>query len=344
MPLSEKDNFMKVINGETPEWVPRYTFGPDKFSTKEMATASLMVNAIPSTFVPGAATWTDMFGVSYVASAQTSGAALPVPDAHIMEDVRDWHKILTLPDITNVDWDAVCKAAIDMIPGGVGSVATQFGGVGFGGGFFLPLMNMMGFTNGLIAMHEEPEAVHELYNYMADWYVYGIERTIDKLPVDIFTVGDDTAAAFQPFISPKQYHDLVVPYVSRLTKFAQDRNLPVMMHCCGRCEDFIEDWIDFGVTAWNPAQLTNDLDSIKKKYGNSLVLMGCWDSSGEAGYMYASEEVVRQAVRDCIDRFAPGGGFMFLGSVYGPEDDPAVDLKRKWMTEEYEAYRETPYK
>ncbi|MCL1804067.1 MAG: veratrol--corrinoid protein metyltransferase [Eubacteriaceae bacterium] len=342
MPLSEKDNYMKVINGETPEWVPRFTFGPDPHSTKEQPTAGLMVRAYTPTSMPGQEGYTDMFGVSYTSSAQTSGASLPTPDAHIMEDIRDWSKLLKLPDITNTDWDAVCKAAIDALPGPAENYAKSFGGIG--AGFFLPLMNMMGFSNGLVAMHEEPEIVHEMYTYMADWYEYGLSRTIDKLPVDIFSVGDDTAAAFQPFISPQMYHDLVVPYVSRLSKYAQDRNLPVMMHCCGRCEDFIEDWIAFGVTAWNPAQVTNDLDSIKAKYGNSLVLCGCWDSSGEAGYMYTSEEIVRQAVRDCIDRYAPGGGFMFLGSVYGPEDDPAVDLKRKWMTEEYEAYRETPYK
>jgi hypothetical protein len=344
MPLTEKENFLKVIHAEVPEWVPRYTFGPDPHSTKPPATASLMVNAIPMPFEPGQASFTDMFGVTYVSSAQTSGTSLPEPGNFIMDDVRNWRKIVKLPDISNVDWEAATKQAVDFLPGGPEAVATQYGGVGMGGGFFLPLMNMMGFTNGLIAMYEEPDAVKELFAYMADWYCYGIEKTIDRLPVDIFTIGDDTAAAQQPFISPEIYRELIVPYVSRLTKFAQDRNIPVMMHCCGRCEDFIEDWVSFGVNSWNPAQVTNDLDGIKKKYGNSLVLVGCWDSQGDAGYMYAEEEVVRQCVRDTIDRYAPGGGFMFLGSVYGPENEPAVDLKRKWITDEYEKYRETPYK
>jgi uroporphyrinogen-III decarboxylase len=205
-------------------------------------------------------------------------------------------------------------------------------------------MNMMGFTNGLIAMYEEPESVHELFDYLADWYSIGIKNCIDRFPVDIFTVGDDTAAQKNPFISPQTYRELIKPYVTRISQFAMDRGLPVMMHDCGRCEDSIDDWRDFGVKSWNPAQIYNDLDSIKKKYGNSLVLIGCWDSQGEAGYIDASEDVVRQAVRDTIDRFAPGGGFMFWGSIYGAVDDPRVDNKRKWMTDEYERYREHPYK
>jgi uroporphyrinogen-III decarboxylase len=260
-----------------------------------------------------------------------------------MEDVRKWRDIVKLPDMSNIDWDELAKKDLEAMTLNPNEVAMTYGGVG-GGGFFMPLMDLMGFTNGLIAMYEEPEAVKEMFDYMADWYCYNIKNTIDRYPVDIFTVGDDTAAAQQPFISPAVYRDLVKPYLYRITQFARDRGLPVMMHDCGRCEDFIDDWRDCGVNSWNPAQLTNDLDGIKKKYGNSLVLIGCWDSQGDAGYMYTPEDVVRQAVRDTIDRFAPGGGFMFLGSVYGPDDDPAVDLKKKWITEEYEAYREHPYK
>jgi hypothetical protein len=88
----------------------------------------------------------------------------------------------------------------------------------------------------------------------------------------------------------------------------------------------------------------NDLDGIKKKYGNKMALTGCWDSSGPAGYAGASEELVRQAVRDTIDRYASGGGFIFLGSTYGPDGDEDLVNRRKWMTSEYESYREHPCK
>ena len=41
---------------------------------------------------------------------------------------------------------------------------------------FQQLIAFMGFTEGLIAMHEEPEAVKELLHYMADFYVPIIEK------------------------------------------------------------------------------------------------------------------------------------------------------------------------
>jgi hypothetical protein len=75
-----------------------------------------------------------------------------------------------------------------------------------------------------------------------------------------------------------------------------------------------------------------------------MVLMGCWDSSGPAGYPGAPEELVRQAVRDTIDRYAADGGFIFVDGAYGPPGDVELENRRRWMTSEYEAYREHPYK
>jgi len=344
VPLSEKENFMKVINGETPEWVPRYgMMGADPYATKPSGCSSIMCSAIPFGFTPGAKSYKDLFGVEYVATEETGWMFLPKPGEFVLKDIRDWRDVVKFPDLTGIDWDELAKKDREASPIDWNDFAMMYGGVGVSG-FFMPLMNMMGFTEGLAAMAEEPEIVHEMFTFMADFYCYGIEQTIDRYPVDIFTIVDDTAAQKNPFISPKMYKELVKPYQARICSYAQERGIPVMMHDCGRCEDFIDDWRDFGVNSWNPAQVYNDLDGIKKKYGNSLVLIGCWDSQGEAGFIETPEDVVRQAVRDTIDRYGPGGGFMFWGSVYGSPDNPWTENKKRWMTEEYEAYRDHPYK
>jgi hypothetical protein len=63
------------------------------------------------------------------------------------------------------------------------------------------------------------------------------------------------------------------------------------------------------------------------------------------------EEVVKKDIENLkIDRNetafilnAGGGGFMFWGSAYGPPG-PLLTNKRTWMTNEYEKWREAPYK
>ena len=88
----------------------------------------------------------------------------------------------------------------------------------------------------------------------------------------------------------------------------------------------------------------NDLVGIKKKYGNRLVLEGCWDSSGPAGWPGTPEKVVRAEVRKCIDTFAPGGGFVFWASTYGAPDDEEIKNKARWIAEEYDSYGRNFYK
>jgi hypothetical protein len=339
--MTERENFLKVMHGETPEWVPRYTFGPDPYATKPLQCTGIMSSANGGSMINKGKGRIDVFGVEYVATEETGWQMLPVPGKFILDDVRYWRNVVRLPDLSGIDWDYMCKkdAERSRIDYNVSAVTY-----GVGGGFFLPLMNLMGFTNGLIAMYEEPEAVKEMYDYMCNWYLEILDHTFDRFKFDIFSVGDDTATAQNPFISPECYRDLIKPFMLKITKKAVDRGMPIMMHCCGRCEDLIDDWVDFGVNSWNPAQVMNDLGGIKKKYGNNMVLMGCWDSSGPAGYAGASEELVRQTVRDTIDRHSAGGGFIFLGSTYGPDGDVELANRRRWMTSEYEAYREHPYK
>ena len=88
----------------------------------------------------------------------------------------------------------------------------------------------------------------------------------------------------------------------------------------------------------------NDLTGIKAKYAGKLTLVGCWDSSGPPAWPGATEELVRSEVRKCIDTYAPGGGFVFWGSIYGPENDPDRINKTFWLADEYEKYGRSWYK
>jgi hypothetical protein len=281
----------------------------------------------------------DIFGVPYAPSSEMAGTSLPKPNAFILKDIRQWRDVIKVPDISGIDWEGMAKK--DMANINTNEVAVILGS---GGGYFQRLMNFMGFSEGLMALFEEPEEVLALNEYLADFYDEVLRKSLKYYPCDIVSIGDDTAAYRDPFLSPAMYKQLIKPYHARLGNIAYEAGKRVMMHCCGRCEDFIEDWIDFHITSWNPCQVTNDLAGIKKKYGNKLVLIGCHDTEGPNGWPGASEEVVRASVRECIDEYAAGGGYIFHASFYGPKDDQECENKKRWVGEEYESYRETPYK
>ncbi|MBR6114618.1 MAG: veratrol--corrinoid protein metyltransferase [Oscillospiraceae bacterium] len=332
--LTEKENYLMTMRGEQPEWVPRSTFpSPGRPPATAMAMTSILQGT--RNMITGGR---DIWGVEFVTTRDTGGMALPKPGRFILDDIRKWRDVIKAPDLTGVDWEMMAKKDMEHIDRSQTAVSAMLNV-----GYFQQLCNFMGFTNGLTAMIEEPDEVIALFEYLNKFYLAVGEKVRDYYRPDVWSIADDNATAINPFFSPEMYREMIKPFHASEARIGVEMGVPVDMHDCGRCEDFIPDWLDIGVTCWNPAQLMNNLKGIKAKYGNRLVLCGCWDSSGPASWPGAAEETVRQAVRDCIDAFAPGGGFVFWADLYGPADDPEYQERVRWVTEEYDAYGRTFY-
>ncbi len=330
--ITEKENYLRILRGEKPEWVPRYRMGVDENNPCcTVSPGPLARRDLPN------GNFLDIWGVEFVGTESMGGAALPVPGKFILEDVTKWRDVIKAPDLSGVDWEA--QAAKDLAGIDRDKCAVK---LNLGGGYFMNLMNMMGFMEGLMALYTEPEAVKELMQYLSDFYCGVEEQALKYYKPDIFGLGDDMATAQQPFISLDCYHEFFEPCHRRETEMARAAGCFVDFHCCGNCQMFIDDWIDMGVQAWNPAQVSNDLKAIQKKYPD-LTLIGCWDSQGPAGWLETGEEETKAFVRECIDTYAPSGKFIFWGSIYGAPDNQAYLNKARWLQEEYDRYGRTFY-
>ncbi|MCL2137545.1 MAG: veratrol--corrinoid protein metyltransferase [Coriobacteriia bacterium] len=338
MPLTEKENYMRVVNGEIPEWVPRTSFASPGFPPATGMAGPLGFGGEMITDDDGNIIgFRDRWGVEYVSTKETSNAALPVPNKFILDDIRNWRDVIKAPEIPDLDWAEEAKKGLERFD------RTQTAIYSGSSGYFLPLVNFMGFTEGLCAMIEEPDEVMALFEYMHEYYSKVNQIVRDFYRPDLFSLSDDIAAAGALFVSPEIYRQLVKPWHDADAKPFRDAGIPIAMHCCGLCEDIVPDWVEMGVRVWQPAQIQNDLLGIKETYKGVLALEGCFDSHGPANYPHAPEELVRQAVRDCIDTYAPGGGFIFWASTYGDLEDPDTANKARWITEEYDAYGRTFY-
>ena len=244
-----------------------------------------------------------------------------------------------------MDWEAMAKNDLKFQESlGIDRNQTAFA-FSLNFGYFQQLIAFMGFTEGLCAIQEEPEEVQALMEYLSDFYIKVAEKTIDLYKPDIVHVIDDTAAWAAPFMSVKQYRELFKPYHAKEAKLGLDRGLPVQMHNCGKCECFIDDWIDFGVTYWDPAQECNDLVGIQKKYGNKMIVVGGLDIMGELARAAISEADYKQIIIEKIDKYAKNNAFYILdGWVFGDPDDEVLNKKNRWLTEVVEDYGVTLYK
>lgn len=328
--LSPKENYLRLTRGEVSEYLPIYTMmgpGYNGETPTAMCGPRHLFGCTHLTPQGGK----DMWGVSYVATEGTGWAALPQPNNFILKDITKWRDVIKNPEIPSVDWVEMAQkdieeAKIDRTQTALMAPCDLMP--------FQQLMAFMGFTEGLCAMYEEPEEVKDLLNYLSDFVVILVEKTLDYYKPDIFYILDDTAAKLNPFISVEMYRDILKPIYVKLAKPANDRGIPLQFHNCGRCEDFYDDMLDFGVKITDPAQGVNNLSAVKEKYKGRLALAGCWDWVVPDTWPEVDEEKVRQSVRDVIDSYAPGGGYAFGGGVIGRVDDPLTKEINGWVQEE----------
>jgi hypothetical protein len=275
---------------------------------------SLMLAPLMGTM--GADGGTDLWGVPYESVPQVGGFSLPKPGVFILKDIRKWRDVIKIPErLTTMDWKAVAEDALKKLPYSRDTVSLWYGPSGLG--FFMSLMGLMGFTEGLCAMFEEPDAVKELFDYMHQFYLGICEQVIDIINPDVLSLADDTAAERAPFISREMYREYLIPLYDDYARFARNRGIPIDMHNCGKSGVFFEDLTRIGVSAWEPVQLSNDIKAIQKKMGRQLVIGGGWEGRGRLTEADVTDEEIRESARVCLDTYARDGGFMFA-AAYTP--------------------------
>ena len=321
--LTPKENYLKILHGETPEWVPSYVLGaPNPETIKEIP--SILFEPDPISGHRLNQGGPDIWGVNYVGCDEAAGAILPEPNNFILDDIRKWRDVIKAPDLSDVDWEACAKHEMERA-----GLDRKYNAVAFNThmGFFQDLMSFMGFTNGLMALFEEPEECQALFEYLADFYCGVTEKCIDYYKPDIYTMMDDTAAWGYPFISMDMFQEFLMPVYDRQAKFARDRGIPITFHNCGKSMAFMEELHKIGVVGWDPAQCCNDLDAFKAKYGNSYVIMGGWDGRDALLGENVPDEAIWDSVQKTMDRLAKDGGFIWCGSFLGAIGDKSIEHK-----------------
>ena len=328
--LSEKENYLRTISGETPEYVSQYRMmewmcGPSGLNQ----------------FGNGASSFTNFFGVEFVSEPTANNAALPKPGAFILDDIRKWRDVIKRPPILDeIDWEKMAKKDLDARDPDL----LKVGGGGITFGYFQALMSYMGFTNGLIACLEEPEEVRELLNFLLDINLEVGKKYLEHYKPDVYSGADDIAHERAPFVSEDVFLDLFEPVWRAEIKPFKEAGLPGQHHNCGYFEPFVQYIVDMGYNSWDPAQHSNDILGIKKKYNGKLTVCTGVVSNGFCSYPETTEEEIRAEVRRVLDVFAPGGAYCFMGNILGPAGDAETAKRNSWIQDEFEKNKYNYYK
>jgi len=320
--LSEKDNYLRTISGEIPEYVSTYRI---------VEWACWMSGLMPPFGAGGG--FTTIFGVEHVSEASANNAPIPKPGVFILDDIRKWRDVIKRPPILDeIDWDKTAKMDLDARDPNLPIIGS--GNVTLG--YFQALMSFMGFTNGLIACIEEPEEVKELMQFLLDINIEIGKKYLHHYKPDVFSGGDDIAHERAPFVSEDVFLDIFEPVWRAEISLYKEAGLPAQHHNCGKFEVFVPYIVDMGYNSWDPAQSSNDLLGIKAKYGRKLTLCTGLQGNGFCSWPQTTEAEVRAEVRRVMDLYAPDGGYCFTGHILGPFGDKETAIRNSWIQDEYE--------
>ena len=254
----------------------------------------------------------DSFGVRWEGTASAGGARLPLSSPVALTDITAWEDQVKLPDVDKIPWKELAEewlAGVDR--------SRQFVEYHAYNAQYERVTHLMGFLEGLCAFTEEPEATEALLTAITDYKIASLERINEYFKPDFYTPFDDVATQRSLFISPDVYRRLVKPQHKRVNDVCKQMGIVPLIHCCGKCEILIEDFIEEGFAAWTAAQPLNDIAGIAKKYGDRFAVIGGYDTNGFAGTMDADDEAVEKEVFRCLSEYGGNGGYVFAGFRMG---------------------------
>ena len=331
--LNQKQNLLRMIDGQMPEYVPINSM-MDRSKPPLFAGGMMFNPGILGDF-RGPNGGYDPWGVHYtVESSAGVVASIPEPGNFILEDVTKWEEVIKVPEhFKDWDWERASKAELAQIP--YDPEQSIFVAKGWDD-FFQQFIGMMGFTEGLCALYDEPEAVHALLDFMCDTVIDITKNVLYYYKPEAYYLLDDSAAKLPPFVGREMFEEFFVPRYKRTLDLVRDAGIPVLYHNCGRCEDLLPPMVRLGVKIWDPAQVENDLTEVKNRFGRQLIINGGFEFKPR-DIEAVTEEEAREVVRDHFERLAPNGGWIFGGMVQSLDFmNPKVQQINAWIKDEAE--------
>ncbi|MHC4872554.1 MAG: uroporphyrinogen decarboxylase family protein [Planctomycetota bacterium] len=167
-----------------------------------------------------------------------------------------------------------------------------------------PVLLSMGIDNFSMALFDDPGLIEELL----DRYVERAKRVVSvgcEIGFDLVWCFDDFAYKTGPMFSPDTFREVFVPKL----KIATDEiSLPWIFHSDGNLYSVLDDLLSLGMSALHPIEPeAMDLKEFKDHVEGKICIIGNVSVDLLAR---GTPEEVREAVRDCMERGAPGGGYM----------------------------------
>lgn len=163
----------------------------------------------------------------------------------------------------------------------------------------------------------EQETCHEMMDRSVEATIKCLNLVHQAVGDSCFAWGiaaDDSGTQRGEFIRPELWAEMLKPHYKKVCDWIHTHtSWKVFLHCCGSIYNLVPHFIEAGIDILNPVQTSAanmDPARLKREFGDRLVFWGggC-DTQQVLGC--ATPDEIRQHVKQRLEIFAPGGGYVF---------------------------------
>ncbi|MFO8193112.1 MAG: uroporphyrinogen decarboxylase family protein [Bacillota bacterium] len=198
---------------------------------------------------------------------------------------------------------------------------TDYALVATGGPLFFSLyqisQELFGYEKFFTYMASEPEFIHCWNEFLTSTCIEKLQKYLKVLGpyLDVILMGDDYGFQNSLQMSPSMFRNLFKPYLIRVCRAVKEAapGIKILLHSCGSIAPLIPDFIEADIDALNPVQITaSDMEParLKKEYGREITFWGGGVRT-QTTLVNGSPDDITAEVKELIDIFKPGGGYIF---------------------------------
>ena len=184
---------------------------------------------------------------------------------------------------------------------------------------------LRGFMDFYLDLGANHAMFHAVMTAITDVMVEVNRRTLAEVGefVDVVSWADDVGGQDRTMCSPADYRAHIKPYHARamatIREYAPQAR--TYYHSCGSVYELVEEFIDLGITALNPIQVTAtnmEPERLKGDFGDRIAFWGALDS--QRILPFGSADDVRGEVRRLFEILGEDGGWV-LAAVHNIQPD-----------------------
>ncbi|SHI17516.1 Uroporphyrinogen decarboxylase (URO-D) [Sporobacter termitidis DSM 10068] len=313
-PISPRENFRRAAARQAPLWVPNSLTDFQNLMTLDVVAGDVRGMQMHTDFRRNARedyVFIDWFKNSWTWVCSAGGAML-TPGTRLLDDITEWERAVQWPDLS--EWDFKTPAERFMKNDDDPAKALHYD---IGRGATERLIAVLGgYTEGMLALAMEPEAVRDFLERFADFEIELFELLYGLYPLDMVTYHDDWGTERDTFFSEKMLEEIVFPPTKRIIDHIRSRGVAFELHSCGNITRFLPYMVALQADFLQIQRRAVDIPAMKEKYGESIGFNTGIEGMAP-GAAYTAGEIARM-VKNTVDLYGKHGGFYATVSPQEP--------------------------